>query len=86
MSRDFSDSKSRQFRLSIRPKLCYNTLVFLHFQRNMVRHMNEENIEAKQPRQRRLTKEQLAPGLILSLALSFLLGLYAPLDLYFCNI
>lgn len=48
--------------------------------------MNEENIEAKQPRQRRLTKEQLAPGLILSLALSFLLGLYAPLELYFTNI
>ncbi len=48
--------------------------------------MNEENIEAKQPHKRRLTKEQLAPGLILSLALSFLLGLYAPLELYFTNI
>ena len=48
--------------------------------------MNEENIEAKQPSQRRLTKEQLVPGLMLSLALSFLLGLYAPLELYFTNI
>ncbi len=48
--------------------------------------MNEENIEAKQSHKRRLTKEQLAPGLILSLALSFLLGLYAPLELYFTNI
>lgn len=48
--------------------------------------MNEENIEAKQPRHRRLTKEQLVPGVILSLALSFLLGLYAPLELYFTNI
>lgn len=52
----------------------------------MVRHMNEENIEAKQPRKRKFTKDRLVPGLVLTLALSFLLGLYAPLELYFTNI
>ena len=48
--------------------------------------MNEENIEAKQPRKRKFTKDRLMPGLVLTLALSFLLGLYAPLELYFTNI
>ena len=48
--------------------------------------MNEENIEAKQPRKRKFTKDRLVPGLVLTLALSFLLGLYAPLELYFTNI
>ena len=48
--------------------------------------MNEENIEAKQPSRWSDWKKQLVPGLILSLALSFLLGLYAPLELYFTNI
>ena len=38
----------------------------------MVRHMNEENIEAKQPRKRKFTKDRLVPGLVLTLALSFL--------------
>ncbi len=52
----------------------------------MVRSMNEENIEAKQPSRWSDWKKQLVPGLILSLALSFLLGLYAPLELYFTNI
>ena len=48
--------------------------------------MNKENIEAKQPSRWSDWKKQLIPGLILSLALSFLLGLYAPLELYFTNI
>ena len=48
--------------------------------------MKEENIEAKQPSRWSDWKKQLVPGLILSLALSFLLGLYAPLELYFTNI
>lgn len=52
----------------------------------MVRSMKEENIEAKQPSRWSDWKKQLVPGLILSLALSFLLGLYAPLELYFTNI
>ena len=44
--------------------------------------MKNENIEAKG----RWQKDRLIPGLTLSLALSFLLGLYAPLELYFTNI
>ena len=44
--------------------------------------MKDENIEATG----RWQKSRLVPGLTLSLALSFLLGLYAPLELYFTNI
>ena len=44
--------------------------------------MKEEDIEAKG----RWQRSRLVPGLTLSLALSFLLGLYAPLELYFTNI
>lgn len=52
----------------------------------MVNNMKEEKKEMERKWSRFRLKERLLPGLVLTLALSFLLGLYAPLELYFTNI